>query len=227
MFLYKYDRETREYLGYFEAYTDPLESLIQGKEVYVYPPCSTDIIPPKLREGFIPVFNEEEMKWEEVENNRGLVIWNKDGKSFILSALGPVPEGYTLEKPVTLKELKEEKVKEINELYNKEYEAPIKLHKVEIAINDTALLRNRLEAFREFGCINYKDVDLSVEEAEEIIKFLYIRSMLLPKKKKELMEEVMLLKDKEEVKNFSIDFNLNMEEYTGLLTEELREKFSK
>ena len=111
MRLYKYKEGTKEYIGYFEAYLDPLESLNKGEDIYVIPPCSTPIAP------FIPsshhtvIFNELEGKWEEVEDNRGIVVWDEYGSSFKITELGPIPEGFFKERIMPLKEIKEIKIR--------------------------------------------------------------------------------------------------------------------
>lgn len=227
MLLYKYDETTKEYLGYFEAYIDPLETRIQGKDVYVYPPCTTDKVPPELREGYVSVFNLENNNWEEFEDHRGLVVWNKDGEEILVDTIGAIPNGLFIERPVSCKELKDEKLLEIREAYSKALDEKVKVGEISACIEDAALLRNRVEAFKDFGNITFEDSVLTIEEAEEVIKYLYIRSFLLLEKKNSLVKELLSLKSKEKIKEFKVDFSLDMKEYLDLSIEDLREKFSK
>ena len=46
MKLYLYDEITKEYTHEIEAYIDPEETKLAGKEVYMYPANSTDLEPP-------------------------------------------------------------------------------------------------------------------------------------------------------------------------------------
>ena len=227
MLLYQYDENTKEYIGYTEAYIDPLESIVQGKDIYLYPPCTTEQVPPELKEGYIILYNEEEDRWEEFEDHRGTIVWTKQGEEVLMDMLGPIPSEYLLEKPVTLKELKDEKLKEIKEAYISEYIKRIEVKGIEVNIDDSVKLGDYLRTFRSFGSFSFEDKIVSIEDAEEIVKFLYIRSMLLLKKKEELIKEVMSLRGKEKTKEFEVDFSLDTGEYLGMSIEELREKFSK
>ena len=224
MILYKYDEETKEYLGYFEAYTDPLESIKQNKDVYVIPPCSTPLTPPELKEGYALVFNTEKNIWEELEDHRGLICWDKNGKEVLITDLGSIPEDLLLEKPYTLKETKDEKLEEINSKYSAAYADKVKVEGVKVCIDGAVEIKNKLNAFEEFGNFTFDDVVLSKEEAEKIIKFLYIRSILLLNKKKELLNVLENSKSVEEVKGLKVDFTLKMKKYLDLSIEELKEK---
>ena len=219
MLLYKYDETTKEYLGYFEAYLDPLESIAQKKDVYVYPPCSTDLVPPPLREGYIILFKNN--KWEEVEDHRGTKIWDKNGKSMEVTELGPIPEEYFLERVYTLKEVKELKLEEIKKDYDEEYKREEEFDKVKVNIENAVWIKKNLEAFEDFEFIFFDDTKITTEEAKRIIKYLYIKNILLSRKRKSLIEKVTNSKDKNEVQNLEISFDIDIDSYMNLPLEQV------
>lgn len=52
MLVYRYDEDTKEYLGSEEAFLDPLETERKGREIYLLPANCTFDAPPDDREGF-------------------------------------------------------------------------------------------------------------------------------------------------------------------------------
>ena len=222
MILYDYDASTKEYLGYFEAPLDPLETIRQGKEVYAYPAHSTDIEPIEFREGYAIVFNGT--GWEYVEDHRGLVMWDRD-KKIVITALGPIPENYSLEKVLSLKELKENKEEEIKNIYNELYRGKVELYGVKVCLEDSSNIKRQIDAFGEYGSIVINEEEVvSTEEAKDIVKYLYIRSMLLLKRKKELLNKVASCKKEEDVKALEVSFDINVDEFMGYSVEEIKEK---
>ena len=114
MQVYKYDEKTKEYLGTEQALIDPLESELQGKEIYLLPANAT-FEKPNLQEGFASVWNG---KWENIEDNRGKEYWLQDDAygtpAREMKELGPLPEGATLKAPErTLEEVKAAKIAEL------------------------------------------------------------------------------------------------------------------
>ena len=71
--VYKYDELTKEYTGVETAQLDPLESKVQGKEVYLLPANSTFIAPLVVKDGYTQVFKDG--VWNYVEDNRGKEYW--------------------------------------------------------------------------------------------------------------------------------------------------------
>jgi hypothetical protein len=208
MRLYKYKNDTKELLGYIEAYLDELETIAQGKEVYVMPPNTTEVEPFQPREGYAVVFNED--KWEEVEDNRGLKVYNKKGEEYIIEELGAIPSGYSLEKPVTLKESKDEKLKELRSKYNESLEEGI--GKLNVKICEAPELRILLDRYpEEYEVLNYKDTSIKRGDIEKLIKELYIREMLLAKKKGEYVKEIMRAKSIGVVGELELSFNIDKE----------------
>lgn len=231
MILYSYKSDTKEYEGELEASIDPLETEIQGKTVYAFPPYTTEIAPFTPKSGNTVIFNENKREWEEVEDHRGLEVWTKEGTPYYVDFLGPIPQEYLLEKPVSLKELKEIKVEEVNSQYREEYLKRVKVENVNVNIEDSLEIKNKLLCFGEFGTftvtVNNIPYTFTKEEAEDIIKFLYIRSMLLSERRTEILKVITSLKSKEKIAEFKIDFKVNEKEFQKLAKEELKKRFNK
>ena len=193
MKLYKYDVNTKEYLGYMEAYLDPLETIKQGRDVYVIPPNFTTVKPEQPTDDSTVIFDGTQ--WITVEDNRGLKFYDKkNGKELVIGELGAIPEGYVLDKPIFLEDLRTNCIKVIDKAAD---EARRKVHVVngiEGSAQELAELIKHLDEFGSFNVINIvqgnEDVQVTKEELEEAIKNLYIRSMLIPRRKKELLKEV-------------------------------------
>ncbi|MFQ6744813.1 MAG: hypothetical protein ACLRFN_02430 [Alphaproteobacteria bacterium] len=64
---YQYDSETKKYIGEIDRQLDPLESQAQGKEIYLMPADSTDIVPPESKDGYDIVFNGTDWEYKEIE----------------------------------------------------------------------------------------------------------------------------------------------------------------
>lgn len=64
---YQYDSETKKYIGEIERQIDPLESLAQGKGIWLMPANSTDIVPPEAKDGYDIVFNGTGWEYKEIE----------------------------------------------------------------------------------------------------------------------------------------------------------------
>lgn len=114
MQVYKYDEKTKEYIGTEQALINPLESELQGKEIYLLPANAT-FEKPNLQDGFASVWNGEQ--WENIEDNRGKEYW-LDTDTFgtpakTMKDLGAFPAGAVFTAPAkTLEQLKADKINE-------------------------------------------------------------------------------------------------------------------
>ena len=114
MQVYKYDEQTKEYIGTEQALINPLESELQGKTIYLLPANAT-FEKPNLQEGFASVWNG---KWENIEDNRGKEYW-LDTDTFgtpakTIKDLGAFPAGAVFTAPAkTLEQLKADKINEL------------------------------------------------------------------------------------------------------------------
>lgn len=107
--IYTYN-ENNEYSGESATMLDPEETKLQGKDVWLMPPNST-VVPPEIREGYVPVWNGE--AWDYVEDHRGEKGWVNRAPVEI-KELGPLPDGFSAEEPVpTPEELAGRRRKEI------------------------------------------------------------------------------------------------------------------
>ena len=107
MLVYKFD-EKGLFVGIDETELDPLESKLQGKEIYLLPHNAT-FDAPEQKEGFAPVWGGE--KWGLVEDNRGVEYWLPEDKygdnPRVMTELGPLPEQARFDAPEMSKEQKE------------------------------------------------------------------------------------------------------------------------
>lgn len=106
MLTYRYD-EKGIFVGAEEAFLDPLETKLQGKEIYLLGANCT-FTKPEEKAGFVPVWNGE--SWGQVEDNRGVKYWlpgDKYGDSAReMTELGTLPEGASLTEPEQTEEEK-------------------------------------------------------------------------------------------------------------------------
>ena len=125
-YVYKYDEKTKEYIGTEQALINPLESELQGKEIYLLPANAT-FEKPNLQEDFASVFNG---KWENIEDNRGKEYW-LDTDTFgtpakTMKDLGAFPAGAVFTAPAkTLEQLKADKINELKSIRDAEEVKPI------------------------------------------------------------------------------------------------------
>lgn len=127
MLVYKYDEETKEYLGEETALINPLESELQGKDIYLLPANAT-FEKPNLQDGFASVFNGEQ--WENIEDNRGKEYWLETDTfgtpAHTMKELGAFPAGAVFVAPVkTLEQLKADKILEFKYKRDAEEVKPI------------------------------------------------------------------------------------------------------
>ena len=63
---YQYDSVTKKYLWEVDRQIDPLESQAQGKEIWLMPANSTDIVPLEPKDGYDVVFNGTGWEYKEI-----------------------------------------------------------------------------------------------------------------------------------------------------------------
>lgn len=127
MQVYKYDEKTKEYIGTEQALIDPLETELQGKDIYLLPANAT-FEKPNLQDGFASVFYNS--KWENIEDNRGKEYW-LDTDTFgtparVMKELGNFPAGAVFEAPQkTIEQLKADKIQEFKSIRDTKEVKPI------------------------------------------------------------------------------------------------------
>ncbi len=112
MIVYHYDRTTKEFLDSSEARLNPVETEMQGKEVYLIPAWATKI------ESLTPGKNEVSIfindTWEIQPDFRDSKYYLSDGTEIIIENIGEtIPSGALLEPPIippTEEELIEQKI---------------------------------------------------------------------------------------------------------------------
>ena len=127
MQVYKYDEQTKEYIGTEQALIDPLETELQGKTIYLLPANAT-FENPNLQDGFASVFDGTQ--WENIEDNRGKEYW-LDTDSFgtpahTMKDLGAFPANAVFTAPTkTLEQLKQDKILALKTIRDTEEVKPI------------------------------------------------------------------------------------------------------
>ena len=114
---YSYDAITKVYINSFDARKDPLESKLQGKEVWLLPANATFTIPPEMPSGYTCLWQDN--TWVLVEDHRGQNYW-LPGATWetipeTMETIGPLPEGAITTKPEkTLEAVKQVKIYHID-----------------------------------------------------------------------------------------------------------------
>lgn len=127
MNVYKFNPITKEYTGVEPAMLDPLESKLQGKEVYLLPADAT-FSAPTLQVGYVSVFKEG--VWENIEDNRGKEYWLQDDvygtPARKMETLGALPADAMLTPPKKmLEQVKQEKIVELKIMRDSKEVEPI------------------------------------------------------------------------------------------------------
>ena len=190
MQVYKYNEQTKEYIGTEQALINPLESELQGKEIYLLPANAT-FEKPNLQEGFASVFNG---KWENIEDNRGKEYW-LDTDTFgtpakTMKDLGAFPAGAVFTAPAkTLEQLKADKINELKSIRDAEEIKPIAYNGNLFDFDDKA--RDRInaaiialdiqgaDATIDWTTADNQDVKVAADDLRMIIAAVAVRSKTL------------------------------------------------
>lgn len=110
MNVYKYDELTHEYTGVETALLDPLETELQGKNVWLLPANATFVAPLVVKEGYTQVWDGK--VWNYIEDNRGKQYWLPDDvygtPAREMKELGALPDNAVFEAPAKPPETAEE-----------------------------------------------------------------------------------------------------------------------
>ena len=114
MIIYHYDPIIKEFSGLSEARLNPVETEIQGKEVYLIPAWSTKIEPLTPGKNEVTIFINNE--WILQPDFRGSKYYLNDGTEIIIESINEtIPSGALLEPPIippTEEELIEQKIQD-------------------------------------------------------------------------------------------------------------------
>lgn len=110
MQVYKYDEITKEFMSVETAFIDPLETELQGKDVFLLPANATFIAPLVVKDGSAQVFKDG--VWNYIEDNRGKEYWLTTDEygtpARVMKDLGAFPENAVFEAPEKPPETAEE-----------------------------------------------------------------------------------------------------------------------
>ena len=208
MQVYKYDEQTKEYIGTEQALINPLESELQGKEIYLLPANAT-FEKPNLQEGFASVWND---KWENIEDNRGKDYW-LDTDTFgtpakTMKDLGAFPANAVFTAPQkTLEQLKADKINELKTIRDTEEVKPIAYNgnlfdfdnKARDRINSAIIALSITGQSIEWTTADNTNVAVTAQDLRNIIAAVALRSNDLHIKYRELKEQVLACSTVEEV----------------------------
>jgi len=93
--------DLKEYFGTpLEAQLDPLETELQGEDIFLLPANATFIEPMEAGENEMQVFDEESETWSIVVDHRGTIHYDEDAVSYEIMELDEsVPGTHTTEAP--------------------------------------------------------------------------------------------------------------------------------
>ena len=211
MQVYKYDEQTKEYIGTEQALIDPLETELQGKEIYLLPANAT-FEKPNLQDGFASVFNG---KWENIEDNRGKEYW-LDTNTFgtpakTMKELGAFPTNAVFTAPAkTLEQLKADKINELKSIRDAEEVKPIEYNgnlfdfdeKARDRINSAIIALSITGQSIEWTTADNTNVSVTADDLRGVIAAVAVRSNALHlayRKAKERVEEAQTAEELEAI----------------------------
>lgn len=208
MQVYKYDEQTKEYIGTEQALIDPVESELQGKTIYLLPANAT-FEKPNLQDGFASVWNG---KWENIEDNRGKEYW-LDTDTFgtpakTMKELGAFPANAVFTAPQkTLDELKADKINELKTIRDTEEVKPIEYNgnsydyddKARDRINSAIIALSITGQSIEWTTADNTNVIVTTDDLRSVIAAVAMRSNELHVKYRKLKEQVLACSTAEEV----------------------------
>lgn len=223
MNVYKYDEKTKEYIGTEEALLDPLETKLQGKNIYLLPANATFTAPTEPQDGYVNVWNGE--AWEQVEDNRGVEYWLPDDKygapAREMKELGALPEGATLTPPEqTIDEVKVIKKSVLKAERDQKEVLPIEYNgnsfdydgkardRINVAI--IALDMAGAEATLQWTTANNTNATVTAQDLRNIIAAVAMRSNTLHERYRVAKEAVNAAETKEEVEAVTLEGNADV-----------------
>ena len=209
MQVYRYDEETKEYIGDEIAIVDPLESVKLGRTIYLLPANAT-FEKPNLQDGFASVFNGTQ--WENIEDNRGKEYW-LDTDTFgtlahTMKELGAFPAGAVFTAPVkTLEQLKQDKILALKTIRDTEEVKPIEYNgnlfdfdeKARDRINSAIIALDIAGQSIEWTTANNTNVLVTADDLRSVIAAVALRSNKLHNAYRTAKEKVLEATTKEEV----------------------------
>lgn len=211
MQVYKYDEQTKEYIGTEQALINPLESELQGKTIYLLPANAT-FEKPNLQDGFASVWNGTQ--WENIEDNRGKEYWLADDEygtpAKTMKELGAFPANAVFTAPAkTIEQLKADKINEFKFKRDSLEVEPISYQGYRFDYNDKA--RDRINAAiialslqGEGATIDWttadnQDVKVTANDLRMVIAAVAVRSNTLHMAYRKAREQVEAASTAEEV----------------------------
>ncbi len=104
MLNYNYDPITFEYICATDARIDPLESKVQGKDVYLCPSNATHTEPPLVDVvDKATIYDPKKDSWHMEQDHRGTIVYDADtGDVMKITKIGIVLDDFIIEGPVDM-----------------------------------------------------------------------------------------------------------------------------
>lgn len=209
MQVYKYDEQTKEYIGTEQALIDPLETELQGKEIYLLPANAT-FEKPNPQDGFASVWNGTQ--WENIEDNRGKEYW-LDTDTFgtpakIMKDLGAFPANAVFTAPAkTIEQLKADKILEFKSIRDNGEVKPISYQgyrfdydsKARDRINAAIIALDVSKGQIAWTTADNTEVMVNADDLRGVIAAVALRSNELHVKYRQLKEQVEACTTKEQL----------------------------
>ena len=119
-----------------------------------------------------------------------------------------------MEKPVLLKDLKADKIIEVNNVFNNELQNTVELKGMCVKGSDRSYFLKKLEESKNFKYVAIEIEDRVIgkiaetKDIEYVANFLYLRDIYLSVRKKELIKNINKCKNKKDVTNMVISFKI-------------------
>lgn len=209
MQVYKYDEKTKEYVGAEQALINPLESELQGKEIYLLPANAT-FTAPALQDGYASVWQGD--KWENIEDNRGKEYW-LDTDTFgtpakTMKELGAFPANAVFTAPAKmLEQLKQDKILALKTIRDTEEVKPIEYNgnlfdfddKARDRINSAIVALDVSKGQIAWTTADNTEVMVNADDLRGVIAAVAVRSNELHVKYRKLKEQVEACTTKEQL----------------------------
>ena len=230
MKLYRYNKETKEYLETIEFSVAPGDPIVMPND------CTTTE-PPLSKDKEIVLFNGVTKSWKIEKDYRGLKGFNRILKKPVeITEIGDLPLYFVTKLTPTFQEQKINKIQEIVIAYEETLQKEIKINKIPYKVAFIQIIQEALsnsntnEITLDFISEGYDVRVVTREKALEVLKQLKLRELLLTLKRDKLKKEVKEVKTPEDLKKIKIKFciskdlkalaNKNEEEIQAYINEE-------
>ena len=226
MKFYLYDEKTKQFIKEQEGYLDPLETKIQGKNVYLVPPFSTTEKPDLtiLKDNEILVFKDN--KWQvEQEFYVGKIVdcQGERVSKYVTDndlTFEKCDDGFKIveKQEKTLEELREQKLNELSSqashFEQTENKDMFLTSSLGFRVNADPKAKRNIDTLIELQVQTFRDYDnvihtnITVQDLETIKREISLNTINLYNQKWRMESEINSLETIEDIKNYEIKFEM-------------------